>query len=58
MTSRGILLLLDFAEDEAEAAEIDARVADTYEMVQQSIEGKIAEGYPPKTNVKSPPPKQ
>jgi hypothetical protein len=59
----GLVLLLlplpppDFAEDEAQIAEIDERVAETYKMVQQSVEGKIAEGYPPTTNASAPPPK-
>jgi hypothetical protein len=60
----GLVLLLlplpppDFAEDEAEIGKIDERVAETYKMVQQSVEGsKIAEGYPPTTNASAPPPK-
>jgi PPOX class probable FMN-dependent enzyme len=41
-----------FAENEAEAAEIDERVAETYRMVQDSVEGKAPEAYPPTTTVK------
>ena len=42
-----------FAEDEAEAAMIDERVADTYSMVKQAVNGEVAEGYPPVTVVEN-----
>ena len=40
---------------EAEIAEIDEKVAETYEMVQQSVDGKIAEVVTKPTNAKSAP---
>ena len=43
---------LYFSGDESEVDEIDARVRDTYAMVQKAVDGVGPEAYPPVTTVK------